>query len=513
MEARSQTVLFGGRSVSGHDIRHQAACAASGLAALGVGHNDTVAVLMRNEPVWLSVLLAAQKLGAYYVGINWHFKADEVAFIVADSEAKVLVVHSDLLPDVSANLPQSLKVLVVATPPEVIDAYGLSPSASSIASGLMDWHEWIQGYAPWPHPDLPPLGNIYYTSGTTGRPKGVRRLPGTAEQSAAWHRTRALATNAWDGFRTVIVGPLYHGGPNTAAVVALNLASLIVMMPRFDALELLEHVSRHRLTHVPLVPIMLVRMMALPPEMRARFDMSSIEIVTHGGSACPPEIKRRAIEWLGPKLVETYGSSEVGLVTMLTSTEWLSRPGSVGRPFAGTRIRIVDDEGAELPTGIDGEIWVDPGPNSLPFTYQNNEAARRAVERDGFISVGDIGHLDADGYLYITDRKRDMIVSGGVNIYPAEIEKVLVLCPGVRDCAVFSAPDTEYGERVVAAVQRESGAMLGESEVRQFLRDRIAAYKVPRTVEFHEALPRDSMGKIFKNKLREPHWRGTGRKI
>lgn len=507
----TQTFQFGDRHFSGTLIRDQASRAANGLSALGVCPGDTVAVLMRNEPTYLSVMLAAQKLGAYYVAINWHFKREEAAFILVDSGAKVLAVHDDLWPEVAPVVPKGVHVIVVTTPPEIAKAYRVEGQSTSLPEGALDWQKWLSESDDSPLPDLPPLGSIYYTSGTTGRPKGVRRLPGTPEQAAAWHRTRAVATNVWEGFRTAIVGPLYHGGPNTAAVVALKLASHVVIFPRFNAEDLLRAVHDHKLTHLSLVPIMLIRMLALPADVRNRYDLSSLEVVTHGGSACPPEIKRRAIAWLGPIIVETYGSTEVGLTTMINTNEWLRFPGSVGRPFEGTTIRILDGQGLELGPNVSGEIWVNPGKNSLPFTYHNNDEARREIEIDGFISLGDVGYLNEDGYLFITDRKRDMIVSGGVNIYPAEIEKELILCPGVRDCAVFGAPDAEFGERVVAAVQVEPGALTDTQAIVSFLQQRIAGYKIPRLIDFHAELPRDSMGKIFKNRLREPYWTSPAR--
>lgn len=500
----NQVVLFGARTIPGADVRDLAARLASGLQGLGVGPGSVVAVMMRNEPAYLSTMLAVQKLGAYYVAVNWHFMREDAGFVLADSGARVFIVHADLLGRLSGAIPEGTRLIVVSTPPELRDAYGLDATAcEAVPDGAIEWHAWLRQLPPWAGDDLPPLGSIYYTSGSTGRPKGVKRLTGTPEQAQAWHRTRAIATRAFPGFRTAIVGPLYHGGPNTAAVVALNLASLIVMFPRFDAQALLASVHRHRLTHLSLVPVMLIRMLALPEEERARYDLSSLEVVTHGGSKCPPEVKRRAIDWLGPKIVETYGASEVGLVTMITTDEWLEHPGSVGRPFEGTRVRITDADGVMLPNGRVGQIWVDPGRNSLPFTYLNNDAARGAIERDGFVATGDIGTLDDDGYLYITDRARDMVVSGGVNIYPAEIEAVLVDCPGVFDCAVFGVPDAEYGERIAAAIQPAPGAVLRADDVRSFLRERIAGYKVPRRIEFRDALPRDSMGKVFKQRLRD----------
>jgi long-chain acyl-CoA synthetase len=262
-----------------------------------------------------------------------------------------------------------------------------------------------------------------------------------------------------------------------------------------------------------MVPVMLVRLLKLAPQVRQRYDVSSLENVTHGGSPCAPEVRRAIIEWWGPIVNETYGSTEAGLITAVTAKEWLERPGTAGKPFPGTSIRILDEEGHELPAGEVGEIYVNTGDNALPFTYRNNEAQRQSIERDGYITNGDVGHVDADGYLYVTDRKRDMVISGGVNIYPAEIEHALVANPQVADCAVFGIPDAEFGEAVAAAVVRAPGSTITAAEVRDWLRARVAGYKVPRHVEFHDALPREGMGKVFKNRLRAPHWERVGRKI
>jgi long-chain acyl-CoA synthetase len=257
---------------------------------------------------------------------------------------------------------------------------------------------------------------------------------------------------------------------------------------------------------------MFVRMLKLPPEVRRRYDLSSVRFVASTGSPCAPDVKRAMIDWWGPVINEAYDSSETGYVTYIDSRDWLAHPGSVGRPLGEARVKIVDDAGRELPPGEIGSIYAHQ-PGYPDFTYVNNAAARAAIERDGLCGVGDMGYLDADGYLYVADRKSDMVISGGVNIYPAEIEAVLLGMPGVADCAVFGIPDAEFGEALAAAVQAQQKDALTKDAVQSYLRERIAGYKVPRVVAFHEMLPREESGKIFKRLLREPYWRDAGRRI
>lgn len=501
----------GNRSLDGADLQAQADRAASGFQSLGLKPGDTVAVMLRNDLPYLELMLALGRLGVHLVAVNWHFQPDEAAYVFQDSGARALVIHADLWPRLAAAVPAGLPVLIVPTPQDVLDAYGLE--AAPIPEGAQDWARWRDGFAPCSSEPVPSVGSMLYTSGTTGRPKAVMRLPGTPAQHAGSKRVRSLASQAREGMRTAVVGPLYHAGPNAAARVALDMAERIAVLPRFDAEQLLRTIEEHRITHLSLVPVMLVRLLKLPAEARARYDVSSLENVTHGGSPCAPEVRRAMIEWWGPIVNETYGSTETGLVTCVSAREWLDHPGTAGRPFPGMSVRILDAEGRVLPAGETGEIYVNTGDNALPFTYRNNEEARRAIERDGHVTNGDIGYLDADGYLYVTDRKRDMVISGGVNIYPAEIEHVLVTNPEIADCAVFGIPDAEYGEAVAAAVVRSPGSRIDEAQVRNWVRQRLAGYKVPRHVEFHDALPREGMGKVFKNQLRAPHWERAGRRI
>ncbi|MBO9512703.1 MAG: AMP-binding protein [Variovorax sp.] len=505
------TLHCGNRQLDGATLQARADRAASGLQSLGLAPGDTVAVMLRNDLPYLELMLALGRLGVHLVAVNWHFQAEEAAFVFRDSGARALVIHADLWPRLAEAVPPGLPVLVVPTPQDVLDAYGLAPTP--VPAGALDWAAWRDRFPACTSDPVPSVGSMLYTSGTTGRPKAVMRLPGTPQQHAGSKRVRAMASQAREGMRTAVVGPLYHAGPNAAARVALDMAERIVVLPRFDAEQLLKTIETHRITHLSLVPVMLVRLLKLPAEVRARYDVSSLENVTHGGSPCAPEVRRAMIDWWGPIISETYGSTETGLVTFVTAQEWLARPGTAGRPFPGMSIRILDAEGRPLPAGEVGEIYVDPGDNALPFTYRNNEASRRAIERDGHVTNGDVGYIDAEGYLYVTDRKRDMIISGGVNIYPAEIEHTLVASPEIADCAVFGIPDAEFGEAVAAAIVRAPGSRITDAQVRDWVRQRLAGYKVPRHVEFHEALPREGMGKVFKNQLRAPHWERAGRRI
>jgi long-chain acyl-CoA synthetase len=287
----------------------------------------------------------------------------------------------------------------------------------------------------------------------------------------------------------------------------------IHVCPRFDPEGLLEMIDRERITHLHLVPIMFERMLKLPEEVRRRYDVSSLRFVVHAAAPCSPDTKRAMIEWWGPIVHEYYGSTEVGPVTFLTAAEWLEHPGSVGRTMDGASVRVIDDDGHELAPGEVGEIAAGPATGSSDFTYHRDEAKRRAADRGGLFAPGDIGYFDEQGFLYLCDRKIDMIISGGVNIYPAAVEAELYKLDAVADCAVFGIPDDEFGESVHAVVELRPGHTISEDEVRGFLRGRIASYQIPKRVEFRDGLPREDSGKIFKRKLRDPYWAQAGRAI
>jgi long-chain acyl-CoA synthetase len=313
--------------------------------------------------------------------------------------------------------------------------------------------------------------------------------------------------------RGLLPGPLYHCAPILYATQTLQLEdALLVLEPRFDAERTLALIERHRLSHAYLVPTMFVRMLKLPDEVKRRYDLSSLRFVATTGSPCAPAVKRAMIEWWGPVLHECYASSEAGVITSIDSHEALKKPGSAGRAVGVGALKILDEQGRELPPGEIGLIYARQ-PAYPDFSYNNNPAAREALERDSLWTLGDMGYVDEDGYLFICDRASDMVISGGVNIYPAEIEAALHGMPGVHDCAVFGVPSEEFGEALAAAIQPEPGAKLDAASVQAWLAGRISGYKVPRLVELHDALPREDSGKIFKRKLRAPHWEKAGRRI
>jgi long-chain acyl-CoA synthetase len=312
--------------------------------------------------------------------------------------------------------------------------------------------------------------------------------------------------------RALVPGPLYHSAPNAYALRAGRVAELLVLMPKFDAEETLKLIEQYRIDTVLMVPTMFIRILRLPDDVRRKYDLSSLRFVVHSAAPCPIDVKRQMIDWLGPIIWEYYGGTETGSLTIVSSEEWLAKPGTVGRPLPYAHLQIQDDAGKVLPPGATGEIYsrVDL---TAEFTYQNLPEKRAEVERDGYLTGGDVGFLDPDGFLFLCDRKRDMIISGGVNIYPAEIEAVLQSIPGVQDCAVFGVPDSDFGEAVMAAIEPRPGHSLKPDDVRSMLISRLASYKVPRHIEIHRTLPREDSGKIFKRKLRDPFWQNSGRQI
>ena len=477
---------------------------AAGLAELGVAPGDRIALLLRNSLEFLESSIATVPLGASAVPINWHWRGDEIAHVLTDSRAKALVLHADLWPAIAASVPDDVALIAVGDPPGA--AAGAPPRRAQPYERVIEEHEPLVGGA-----DGSP-SSIIYTSGTTGRPKGVVREQATDEQRAGVQELIGELFGLAEGERTIIPAPMYHTAPNVYALSAAVRGMDMTIMPRFDAEEFLRLVERHRVTVVQTVPTMFVRMLALPEDVRSRYDLSSLRRVVHAAAPCPPEVKRAMIDWLGPVIDEYYGGTETGPVVFCSSEEWLAHPGTVGRPIGRAEVKILDGQGNELPAGESGEVfmWLDVWPD---FTYENDPDKRRSIERDGLVSCGDIGYIDADGYLYLNDRRSDMVISGGVNIYPAEIEACLLSLDGVRDCAVFGIPDDEFGEALAAHVEPLDGHALTAEQVRDHVRSNLASYKAPRVVELTHELPREDSGKIFKRRLREPYWHGRERAI
>jgi long-chain acyl-CoA synthetase len=511
-------IISGERHVSHGELLGRAAQVASGFRSLGCREGSSIALCLRNDFALFEASFGAALLGAYPVPVNWHFTIDEARYLITDCNAAVVVVHADLLVRLRDAFPPKAHVLVVETPPEIRQAYGIPVADCSIPEGMTAWEEWRDRYPPLPsRPNVLP-STMIYTSGTTGRPKGVRFAPATPDQIA----TRMRVTQRGFGFLdyvdspqnivAVLTGPMYHSAPNGYALHSARIGATLILQPRFDAEHLLELIDRRRVTHLHMVPVMFSRLLSLPAERRAAYDVSSLRFVVHAAAPCPPAVKRAMLDWWGPVINEYYGGTETSIVTSCTAEEWLAHVGTVGRPIPEAVLRVIDREGRDMPPDQAGEIACRI-PGIADFTYHGDEAKRHEVDRAGLISLGDIGYLDRDGYLYVCDRSRDMIISGGVNIYPAEIEAELSRMPGVADCAVFGIPDDEFGEKVCAIIQPHSGVALQADDVREFLERRLAKYKLPRHIEFRTELPREDSGKLFKRKLRDAFWMHSGRQI
>jgi long-chain acyl-CoA synthetase len=514
------TLIGGDRALSLTALQTRAAQAAAALESLGVRRGDAIAVMLRNDFAFFEAQLGAGQLGAYCVPVNWHFTPDEAGYIFRDCGAKAIVAHADFAPLVLASAPPDVPVFFVPCPEEIAAAYRVPPEMRGAPAGARAWAAWIEGFSPRPPAAAEPPGAMIYTSGTTGRPKGVRRqAPSPAQLAAqvgaigrAFGYGEALAHPGREKIVSVLTGPMYHSAPNTYAIYGVRAGAEQHLQPRFDPEQLLHWIERFRVTNLHMVPTMFVRLLKLPDAVRRAYDLSSLRFVVHAAAPCPIDVKRAMIDWWGPVINEYYGATETGAVTFCTSEEWLAHPGTVGRPMAGTRVRIVDDTGAGVPQGESGEVYMrlTGGPD---FTYHGDDAKRAKAERDGLITAGDIGRFDADGFLHLMDRRNNMVISGGVNIYPAEVEAALLAMPGVADCAVFGIPDEEFGEALCAYVQAQPGVTLDAAAVRAHAASQLAKYKVPKIVEFMAALPREDSGKIFTRKLKEPYWAGRDRRI
>jgi long-chain acyl-CoA synthetase len=469
--------------------------------------------MLPNSTEALALFFAAIQTGLYVVPVNWHLAAAEVAYILSDSGAAAFVAHERFaavaaeaaaLAGIKENARFAVGEVPGFTPLAALGAASIG--AASIGADSTGRPEPRTAGAP-----------MVYTSGTSGRPKGVRR-PLTGEDpdqpplAAGWF-FGIFGLKPLDGNVHLCCSPLYHTAVLNFATISLQVGHPVILMDRFDPEELLKLVETHRVTHSHMVPTQFRRLLALPAETRDRYDVSSWRCAIHSAAPCPPDVKRQMLQWWGPVVTEYYAASEGG-GTVITGAQWLERPGSVGLPWPGSQILILDENGSDVPAGQTGLVYMKMGTST--FDYYKDEAKTLASRARGMFTVGDIGYLDADGYLFICDRKSDMIISGGVNIYPAEIEAELSCHPAVADVAVFGIPHEEWGEEIKAVVQPADGRQPGPdltAELLAFLGGRIARFKLPRTIDYVAELPRDPNGKLYKRRLRDPYWAGHARQI
>jgi fatty-acyl-CoA synthase len=487
-----------GDIVSYAELDRRSSRMARALRSRGIGVGDHIAVLMENNRQFLEVVWAAQRSGLRYTAINSHLRAAEVQYVLDDCGATALVT-SEAMGDVVARLELSRITTRIA-------AVGELP-------GFERYEELVSGQPGERLANECEGREMLYSSGTTGWPKGVRKtLPGTpfGDPSAAPVQIAQVFGTRYDmGAESVYLSPapLYHSAPLVSSMSGHRLGATVVVMEKFDPRRCLELIQRYRVTHAQFVPTMFVRMLRLPVAERERYDVSSLRAVIHAAAPCPIAVKRQMLDWWGPIIHEYYAGTEDIGATAISPEEWLAHPGSVGRPLV--ECHIVGESGEELPPGQPGVIYFAGG---RPFDYHNDAAKTASIRNDkGWRTLGDVGYLDEDGYLYLTDRQAHMIISGGVNIYPQEAENVLAGHPAVADVAVIGVPDQEMGEAVKAVVQAADPAAAAPELERDLLshcRSELASYKCPRTIDFVADLPRDENGKLYKRLLRERYWQG-----
>ena len=467
------------------------------LRDAGLRRGDGVALVLPNRREFLEITWGCQLSGLYYSAVNTHFTPDEVAYVVGDCEAKAVFVDASMT--------------------ELAERIGEVGLRVCVGGRLPGWHRYDEVLAAaGPPPPRCDGSEMLYSSGTTGRPKAVRRpLPSDGEGS--WgQKVLKNALRQRYGMTTDSVylspAPLYHAAGVNYTMAVQRVGAATVLMPRFDAEAVLQLIQTHRVTHAQFVPTMFVRMLKLPETVRESYDISSLQCVIHAAAPCPVDVKRRMMAWFGPIIHEYYGGTEGFAGSTIGPQEWLAHPGSVGKPY--TPVHVLGEDGAELPSGQAGELFFEGGPE---FEYFKDPEKTAAVANTrGWRSLGDMGYLDEDGYLYLTDRSTFTIVSGGVNIYPQEIENLLVMHPKLVDAAVFGVPNDEFGEEVKAVVQPRDGVTPGPAlaaELIAYCRAHLAGYKCPRTIEFDAALPRDPNGKLYKRRIRDRFWQGRASRI
>ncbi|MEE3331413.1 MAG: AMP-binding protein [Myxococcota bacterium] len=491
--------------VSNSDILPGAWRFARALDAAGVDRRGAVAALLPNHVEYLWSYRGATWSGRRFTPMSWRWTPEDVDYVVGNCEADALVAHiqfADAAIAAAHHVSEERRFVVGG------DIPGFRPFSDIEAFSSDTYEQPLAGV------------NMIYTSGTTGRPKGVMRNPPpespppTITCAAGVAMISAFLPEPDRNGTHLVVGPLYHSGPNTYCDGSIALGADIVLMEKFDAEEVLRLIEEHQIVSTFMVPTHMVRLLRLPKEVREKYDVSSIRLVCHGAAPNAPGTKRQMIDWWGPVLFEFYGATEGG-GCMISSQEWLQKPGSVGRPRPDVEMKIVDDAGEEVAAGVEGTVSfaLDDG---NPFIYKGDaEKTQESRVGEGWFSVGDIGYVDEDGYLFLCDRRADVIISGGVNIYPAQIEAALLELPIVADCCVVGTPNDDFGEEVCAVVQLCEGANEAEAkaEIATHCRASLAGYQVPRNIDFDAALPRTEVGKLARRTIRARYWEGRERRI
>jgi long-chain acyl-CoA synthetase len=495
-----------GKSLTYRQLEDRSNQVAQMLRHLGLKAGDHIALLLENHEAYFEICFGAHRAGIIYTAMSTRLTVGEAAYIIDNCEAKLLITSlamSEIAAQLLAQTPGLKHRLMLDGTQAGYEAYEAAVAACP-ATRIADE---TAG------------GDMLYSSGTTGRPKGVF-VPPDEPAIDAPNPLIGICTKLYGmGTGSVYLSPapLYHAAPLRFSMTSMRLGGTCVVMEHFDAEDFLRQVERHKVTHTQLVPTMFVRMLKLPPEARSRHDLSSLAIAIHAAAPCPVPVKAQMIEWWGPVIWEYYAGTEGNGMTMVGAREWLAHPGTVGRAVIG-KLRICDDDGNEVPTGTPGTIYFAEG---RPFSYHNDaDKTAGSRNRHGWTTLGDIGYVDEEGFLFLTDRKAHMIISGGVNIYPQEAENLLITHPRVLDCAVIGVPNEEFGEEVKAVVQPRDmrdvagpGAKELEAELIAFCRESLSPIKCPRSIDFEEELPRHPTGKLYKRLLRDRYWAGHTSKL
>lgn len=484
-------VVFKNALITNNNLRTQISSLLNTFVNIEISDKDVIAIFLPNSVELLEAIGASMIFGNNYCPINYRLTSSEVSYLLEDSQAKVLITNNLGYRKIKAIIPSDLIVILTDEERDEVQHihhyYKIDDTVNNYS--LTSFNGYLGTHMP-------------YTSGTTGRPKGILRNKKKWENLSP-HVPPIInqALGIEEGGRVLLPAPLYHSATNTFIQNALLYSELVVLMDKFDAEEVLTLIQEHKITVAYLVPTMFKRMLDLPLEIRSNYDISSLKFIASTGSACPSEVKEQMIEWFGPIIHECYASSETGFLTLLTSEEALRKPKSVGKVLGNAEIRIRSHG-----------VWVKPGEHGLiyakqpiyeDFIYQNNSLAREAIECDGLITVGDIGYMDEEGYLFVTDRESDMVISGGVNIYPAEVEQLIHHHNDIDDTAVFGMPDEDFGEALICLIKLKAGRSFDKSEFKSFLQKNLTGYKIPKKIAIVNELPREETGKLFKKKLQQ----------